>query len=84
MSSDRDILFDYFFASRYISRFVRDKYGLNPTLYHMRPDQDKMKKLTDKLSEHVQKMENLHIESCQDLKHILGKDFEWVDYEIPK
>lgn len=80
--SDREVLHGFFFASRYITKSVRDRYGLNPALYEVTPDRYKMKMLNNRLSEYIQEHDNIHIQSCEDLRQILGSGFDWINFKI--
>ena len=81
--SDHDILYDFFFASRYITKDVRDRYGLNTSLYNVKPSFIKMKMLHEKLSEYIRTSDTIHVSSCEDLKVLLGDEFDWVNFSYP-
>ena len=84
--SDREVLYGFFFASRYITKNVRDKYGLNTSLYDVRPNSLKMNMLHKRLSEYVLRYNTIDVNSCEDLRNLLGSEFNWVNfsYEEPR
>ena len=78
--SDNEILKGFFFHSRYITKSVRNRYGLNTTAYINAPDQKKMCSLRTRLKEVLEDNKNINVESEKELHDLLGPDFSWVVY----
>ena len=77
-SSDREILEGFFFHSRYITKSVFNRYGLNPLAYQTAPSAYKMCALKTRLQELLEKKNDINVKSQEELHDFLGLDFSWV------
>jgi len=74
---DAQVLRDYFHASRYVTRYVFSKYGMDPANYESNIENERMRKLKDRLRSLL--MNDFRQPSTgEDLRHMLGEEFNWV------
>ena len=75
--SDLEILRGYFFSSRYLSKDVYGKYGLDPVLYDVY-SRKRISQLKQRLKEIVEDQEFVPPETGAQFRDILGDGFSWV------
>ena len=81
MNSDRDVLYGYLFASRYISRDVYTRYGFDPSNYKIPPASHLIFALQARFRALLidnPKFGSESIDGGADLREALGDGFEWV------
>lgn len=76
--SDNEILEGFFYHSRYITKSVMNRYGLNINLYTDKPSSKKMFELKTRLKEILKEQSDLNVNSKQELQNLLGSNFSWV------
>ena len=75
---DYEILYGYFFSSRYVTRDIFSKYGLDPTLYTPKQNSRRIDKLKKRLKELLIENTFESPSSGEELRKLLGVQFEWV------
>ena len=76
LGDDADVLHGYFYASRYITKTVLAKYGLDPTLY-AKLQSSKMHKLKQRIRECLDNGFE-QPSNGDELRALLGDEFAWV------
>ncbi len=76
--SDREILEGFFFHSRYITKDVLNRYGLNPIAYTTTIQSNKLSSLKTRLTEILSEKKNINVQSLEELHNLLGSEFSWV------
>tara|TARA_E500000178_G_scaffold63016_1_gene59912 strand:- start:844 stop:1122 length:279 start_codon:yes stop_codon:yes gene_type:complete len=76
--SDNEILEGFFYHSRYITKSVMNRYGLNSNAYKNIPSNKKMVELKTRLKEILKEQKNLDVKSTKELQNLLGSNFDWV------
>ena len=77
-SSDNEILEGFFYHSRYITKSVMNRYGLNMDAYTNKPSSKKIIELKTRLKEILKEQSDLNVNSKKELQNLLGSDFSWV------
>lgn len=77
--NDEQVLRGYFFHSRYITRAVYQKYGLDTMMYKVTPSKKELHLLKTRLIELLKDQEFKDVGGKEDLVILLGKEFEWVE-----
>ena len=77
-SSDSEILEGFFFHSRYITKSVLNRYGLNPLAYKTAPSADRMCALKKRLQNLIEEKNEINVKSQEELHNLLGLEFSWV------
>ena len=75
--TDEEILRGFFFHSRYITKKVFNKYGLNPSFYKELPLQN-LPLLKERLKELLLQNEFKNVGTQEELHTLLGCEFDWV------
>ena len=73
MVDDYSVLHGYLYSSRYITRDVMDRYGLNPNNY-TGPAQ--LPRLRERLTQCLEP--GMRVQTREELVALLGASFEWV------
>lgn len=81
--TDAEVLSGFFFNSRYITRDVYNRYGMNPTMYVHDPGVRRIRLLRDRLCSKLRDNEFYPIASPTELRGMLGDEFDWVMTMLP-
>ena len=76
--SDADLLEGYIKSSRYLSCEVFYKYGLHPGMYESRRDVSRLNQLKLRIEKLLHDNEFVVPTTGNELRKLLGDDFEWV------
>ena len=77
---DLDVLDGYINHSRYVSRHVYYKYGLDPSLYENSSENvsKRLKELKARIGELIHRRSFVEPNTGNELRQLLGCDFAWV------
>ena len=74
---DAQVLNDYFYASRYMTRYVFSKYGMDPNNYNYTIGTKRMRNLKNRLRDLLADGFS-EPKTGEALRTMLGEEFEWV------
>ena len=75
--TDEEILKGFFFHSRYITKKIYNKYGINVNLYEEVSSKD-ISMLKERLKELISQNKFKDVNNTEELHKLLGNDFKWV------